>query len=264
MGLLKRLKRNRSAPTRPRKAVSKKARPNRSEGPKNGRLALGVVGSMLLLVVLGVLNVRLISDPSVSLKAFGPSVSAESDPDPSPNPCTPMANSEGNSGDVALQSTFWTTLDKQDKPLPTENESDQPATEGRTTDQLPPRDRGPATPPEAAKKKIAGNGWKSPAASNRPSCLPKKRLELPRAKKGKKGYTVQVGSFSHPTIAQRWARQWQAKGYDVALRPVARPGLGVIYRLYLGRFSSEEKADQLVKRLQSKEGIRAFRQVIPR
>ena len=71
-------------------------------------------------------------------------------------------------------------------------------------------------------------------------------------------YAVQVGAFTHPAIAQEWALKWKARGYDVALKPVARPRTGVIYRLYLGNFLSEKKADELVNHLKSKEGISAF------
>jgi cell division septation protein DedD len=68
-----------------------------------------------------------------------------------------------------------------------------------------------------------------------------------------------VGAFSTPAIARQWALEWKERGYDVSLKPVARPNTGVIYRLYLGSFSSEKQADQLVKRLTTKDGINAFR-----
>jgi len=71
-----------------------------------------------------------------------------------------------------------------------------------------------------------------------------------------------VGAFTNPGIAQQWAQKWKARGYDVSLRPVARPKTGVIYRLYLGNFTTEEQADNLVNRLKSKEGVSAFRLVV--
>jgi cell division septation protein DedD len=85
---------------------------------------------------------------------------------------------------------------------------------------------------------------------------------ISRSGAGEKIYTVQVGAFSHPSIAQEWALKWKARGYEVSLKPVARPGTGVIYRLYLGNFSSEKSADDLVKRLKSKEGITALRLMV--
>ncbi len=72
-------------------------------------------------------------------------------------------------------------------------------------------------------------------------------------------YTVQVGAFSKPGVALQWAKQWKAKGFRVTLKPAARPGVGVIYRLYLGSFTSKDLADDLVRRLKSREGISAFR-----
>ncbi|MGD9818798.1 MAG: SPOR domain-containing protein, partial [Desulfomonilaceae bacterium] len=53
--------------------------------------------------------------------------------------------------------------------------------------------------------------------------------------------------------------KWKAKGYKVTLKPVARPNSGIIYRLYLGDFESEKKADEFVKQLKTKEGISAMR-----
>ncbi|MBM3300349.1 MAG: SPOR domain-containing protein, partial [Deltaproteobacteria bacterium] len=88
------------------------------------------------------------------------------------------------------------------------------------------------------------------------------RTTIPEAGKGPKVYTVQVGAFTNPGIAQQWAQEWKARGYNVSLKPVARPRTGVIYRLYLGEFSSEKKADELVKRLRQNEGISAIRLVV--
>jgi len=86
--------------------------------------------------------------------------------------------------------------------------------------------------------------------------------DLPRASAGPAVYTVQVGAFTDPAVAQQWAQKWKARGYNVALRPVARPKTGVIYRLYLGKFSSQKKADELVQRLKHREGISAFPLVV--
>jgi len=67
-----------------------------------------------------------------------------------------------------------------------------------------------------------------------------------------------VGAFSDPGVAKEWSLKWKARGYAVQLKPVARPRTGVIYRLYLGDFSSKKKADRLVKRLKVREGVTAF------
>jgi cell division septation protein DedD len=97
-------------------------------------------------------------------------------------------------------------------------------------------------------------------SSNQDPVKPSNRsLKLPQRNNDEERFTVQVGAFSHPAIAQQWALKWKARGFKVFLKPVARPRTGVIYRLYLGNFSSKRKADRLVKRLKDKDGIRAFR-----
>jgi hypothetical protein len=49
----------------------------------------------------------------------------------------------------------------------------------------------------------------------------------------------------------------------VSIKPIARPRTGeVIYSLYLGHFTSEQEADELVNRLKHKEGISALRLVV--
>jgi cell division septation protein DedD len=88
------------------------------------------------------------------------------------------------------------------------------------------------------------------------------RVSVPEAETKTRTYTVQVGAFSQPAIAQEWAQKWKARGYDPVLKPVARPKTGVIYRLYLGKFTSEKKADDLVSHLKSKEGINALRLLV--
>ena len=46
--------------------------PSADVGPKNGWLVVGLMASIVMTVVLGALSMRLIRDPSVSTKAFGP------------------------------------------------------------------------------------------------------------------------------------------------------------------------------------------------
>jgi cell division septation protein DedD len=75
-------------------------------------------------------------------------------------------------------------------------------------------------------------------------------------------YTVQVGAFSNPGLAQQWAEQWEEKGFKVTIKPVARPGAGVLYRLFLGEFTNKRDADSLVARLKVNEGISALRLLV--
>ena len=75
-------------------------------------------------------------------------------------------------------------------------------------------------------------------------------------------YAVQVGVFSYPKVAQEWAEKWRSKGYPVALRPTARPNAGIQYRLFVGEFNSEKKADEFAKQLKAKEGVSGLTLVI--
>jgi len=131
-----------------------------------------------------------------------------------------------------------------------EVDANNPRRQTNSPDDLKPADR---TEETNRKKAIAPQT--KPSGSGHANFVP------PSGQAGSKNYTVQVGAFSHPGIAQQWAARWKARGYDASLRPVARP-TGVIYRLYLGYFSSESQADELVRYLKSKEGISALRLVV--
>lgn len=223
--------------------------------PKNGRLTLTVAGAVLVMVGLTILDVRLIRDPSVGEKLFGRS----SQPEPTIEDrwnavfsAVPLAQPVPSR---PPEVTFYSKLAAHD-----ETSADA---SGRHV--LPVQDAAPSGGDSqasmSAASKVGQGGDTSKTGdvmrkSNHPTS--DQDTTLPPPGKGQKAFTVQVGAFTQPGIAQEWARRWKARGYEVLLKPVARPRTGVIYRLYLGNFDSENKADELVKRLKSREGITAF------
>jgi cell division septation protein DedD len=248
----------------PRLARKKPRRPIPSgdnRAPKNGRLILAVAASVIIMIVLGILNVKLIRDHSMTGKAFGPSIPSQPGPLPSAEQARVPYACNKSEGEAPPEVTFYRQLTVQDEQRPVaENITQYPSAEtGASPVQADSRaaeaSKGPAKP--------AGHDGKQPKAGfDKPAGAPTQQYVLPRAGLGAKTYTVQVGAFSHPAIAQQWAAKWKLRGYDVSLKPVARPNSGVIYRLYLGNFSSEKKADELVKHLKAKEGISALRLVL--
>ena len=79
--------------------------------------------------------------------------------------------------------------------------------------------------------------------------------------KSPKRYTVQVGAFTNPQMAEEQALHWKSLGYKTLLRPAAMPKAGIVYRLYLGSFQSEREADNLVRDLKAK-GVSSFRSLV--
>ncbi len=241
-------------------AQRERTRPPETEGaapPKNGRLFLAVTASFLLMIALAVLNFKMIGDPSVAVKAFGPPASvSESEAGPFGCPAAAGANS-GKSYDPP-QVTFYRKLTAQEE-SPPEEEAETPSDE--TADR----------PVDPVKNDLSSSSTVSrltvtdrdkPVNARRsaaPTAPPGKSVRLPRPAGGSKRYAVHVGTFSHPKIAQEWAGKWKARGHRALLKPVARPGAGVTYRLYLGSFRSRKDADDLIKRLKVREGITAFR-----
>ncbi len=226
-----------------------------NDAPKNGPLVLMVLASILIMIGLGILNLRLIRDPSVAGKAFNPSGSSQQ---PLACPVVPTAaksSTKENPSHVPPVVTFYRQLTAQDDQPPAQEKLQN---EGISEQNLPAREKNvvaSATVPEKIaqmKRKQEERAITTQTGSTVPAIL---------AAPGEDSrmYTVQVGAFKHPTVAQQWAEKWKARGFKVSLKPVARPRTGVIYRLYLGKFSSEKKADELVNRLKSKEGISAFR-----
>lgn len=226
--------------------------------PKNGRLTLAVAAALVVMVALAAVNVRLIRDPSIAYRAFGPSVPSR--PETSLPPKRPDAGAAAKKEpcDVPPHLRFWVDLNKADE---------HPQAVPDKTGDAPTAAQGQST--QAVSTAVPQNDKKNDAPSvvtgttrHREHTGSPESLKLPQSNPGKKTYTVQVGAFTNPAIAKQWALKWKARGHMVSLKPVARPQAGVIYRLYLGNFSSENQADELVKRLKSREGISALRLVV--
>lgn len=244
---------------RKRRISPRRQSEERTDAPKNGRLTVAVGISLLFMVLLGVINIRLIQNPSIADKAFKPIFSSKAEPGGKPSGA-PVKESAGEKTCTSpTEITFWRNLKSQDEtavcqedvPRGTASEAEPAGAEqqvNRASD-------------KADGKKDSAKLPQTVRTSGSSDQHPPNSIGV-RGGHGEKTYTVQVGAFSHPAIAQEWAQKWKARGYDVALKPVARPNTGVIYRLYLGSFTSEKTADDLVKHLKSKEGINALRLLV--
>lgn len=222
-----------------------------SKKPKNGWLVLGVMAAAIISVLLTVGNIRLIRDPAV----FGKVLTNGRQQIEQPQTEKSGGDSSGTLSNQASHErpevTFYQKLTAQDEQKKAESDIACPVLETDITDK-----RAVKVPSGAASEKLEDAKSKVHTPSEKtlvtgPSTLP------PLA--GPQRYTVQVGAFAHPSIAQEWAVKWKSRGYEVFMKPVARPNTGIIYRLYLGNFPSEKQADELVKHLKAKEGISALR-----
>ncbi|MGB6066951.1 MAG: SPOR domain-containing protein [Desulfomonilaceae bacterium] len=228
-----------------------------NQPPKNGPLGLAVAASVIVMIVLGILDVRLIRDRSNKGVSVGPAIPTQPYPASSEVPLL----SNKSAIDVPPEVTFYRQLTMQDDQSPGNGKGRSDPNQQTGSISTEPS----ANAAEISKEpgKPGEQDQKQPKTGlGKPTCAPTQQNRLPKAGSGGKTYTVQVGAFTQPAIAQQWALKWKVRGYDVTLRPVARPNAGVIYRLYLGNFSSEKKADELVKHLKSKEGISALRLVL--
>jgi hypothetical protein len=235
----------------------------RSARPKNGRLLVAVVVAFALMVALVGFNLRLIRHPAVlGTGVRNPEISRSE-----PTPVTPVKSEaehlETRTRITRPEMTFYRDLTSDDEQHGGAESSDQARARGNEAENsLQQKQRELAASGQTGNAENAA-GRKTVVSAGRFPESPAERGSPPDLDLVSRAYTVQVGSFSHPAIAQQWALNWKARGYDVALKPVARPNTGVTYRLYLGKFKSEREADELVKRLKAKEGITAFRLMVP-
>lgn len=244
--------------SRKRPTVSVRSMPKTDTGPKNGPMIIGVISTIAVMVALTFINIRLLSAPTPVNEPINQAQNAKKI-----NPVFPEASSkttDSKTCQAPTEVTFYSQLKtKEDR---TNHLSSGGHTETRSESTRPEtRDHQSIAPTNSKELKNfslpASSGQSAPNVienDHNPGSTP--------AKPGNdlsKGFIVQIGAFSHPRIAQEWASKWKAKGYKVSLKPVARPSSGIIYRLYLGDFESEKKADEFVKHLKAKEGITAMR-----
>jgi cell division septation protein DedD len=236
---------------------------HQSARPKNGRLLVAVIVAYGLMVALVAINLRLIRHPAVLGNGAQNSEISRSEPNPGAPVKSESENVETRTRNTRPEMTFYRDLTSEDDQHGGSGSSDRTRGKGNEPEtgiQQKPRDSG--TSRQAGNAEDA-TGRKTIVSAGRFPESPAERGSPSDADLASRTYTVQVGSFSHPSIAQQWALNWKGRGYDVELKPVARPNTGVTYRLYLGKFKSEKEADELVKRLKAKEGITAFRLMVP-
>jgi len=258
MGILKILAKRRKA-RRPELSASGSGE---DKGPKNGPLTLALVASLAIMVGLGILNLRLVRDASLEGKLFAPPSPLATIPHPVDQISHSSNPSEKQTCEVRPQLSFYSRLTAPEE-QPAARVGADPA-QGRPADSSPPSPE-EKTAAATTQKMTKHEASSAISTSPQPTQVADSRVgvvDLPGARNANKRYTVQVGAFSSPAVAQQWAVTWKERGYNVLLKPVARPDTGVIHRLYLGSFSSEKKADELAKRLNTKEGIKAFRVMV--
>lgn len=230
--------------------------------PKNGWLALAVVGAFVLMPFLIAANLNLLFSPATVGKKsvpsdhprseFGYPAGANAASAPPDKICVPSpgiaidnkksAQDEQESGRDDQFSNPMRKRDTENAPSKAESASPEKHTDTKSSKAVVKKETGSELD-KARHKKITQTHAK--LSSEKPDVSSKR-------------YTVQVGAFTNPQIAQQQARSWKSRGYDAVLRPVAMPKSGVIYRLSLGSFKTEKEADDLVKDLKTK-GFTSFR-----
>ncbi len=227
-------------------------------GPKNGPMIIGVLSTIVIMIVLTFINIRMLSAPPTSNEAVSQSVNHKK-----LNPVMPEMSapkSEPKTCQTPTEVTFYSQLKTKEDKLPQGSSgalAENKAPSNRSGEKTGQSGVSVSVKEEKSFSLPASAGHPSPGSLDidQTSSLSVEKL----SNESSKGFIVQVGAFSHPRIAQEWASKWKAKGYKVTLKPVARPSSGIIYRLYLGDFESEKKADDFVKQLKAKEGISAMR-----
>jgi hypothetical protein len=252
--LLNLFRKKKTGPTpRPRPTPQK----DQADSPKNGTLILGVALSVLMMFVLGAFARTLLRDFSFSLGRTTPGAATSSKTLALHAAASCLALEKREPSD-SLQVTFYSKLTAGDDELPILSDPEP----------IEPDKPGPPEQP------AAGSSTTCPAAvSNQAAPQPKAvssvsegQVSVRRSagandslnRRGNKKLAVQVGAFSQPQIAEETALKLKARGYDVQLKPTAREGAGVVYRLYLAGFQSEKKMDEVVRQLRAKEGVSAF------
>ena len=78
------------------------------------------------------------------------------------------------------------------------------------------------------------------------------------AKEASKPFALQIASYRTLAQAKKEAQRWRKKGYFVRVRSANLGRKGIWYRVYLGRYSSLERAKRASIKLATKEGIRSY------
>lgn len=223
-----------------------------SARPKNGLLILGVLLTVLIMVALTVFNLRLIREQTSANKQPAKNSIPENFVTVIPERIITDSKPEEKSRQAAPEVTFYKQLKSEDDRKSTHDNSSPKNRSADSENKITTKEGGR----QSSKLAKDETGFSAPASSGIPHSVDSEtKADFSRVNHGSKLYSVQVGVFSHPRIAQEWAEKWRSRGYPVALRPIARPNSGVQYRLFLGEFNSEKKAEEFVKQLKVKEGV---------
>jgi cell division septation protein DedD len=222
-----------------------------AQGPKNGRLTLAVIAAAALMIFLGALNIKLIRNPSVA-RNFWTIFQSEDRKDIRPGTSAGLKPANKNQERVDL--TFYDKLKTPDEDTSAVKADQESESTGAAADRNSQPPTGQTAKKEDKPKRAGLSRKPIPESSDAP---------LPHGDLKSKVYTVQVGAFEQPAIANEWAQKWKARGYAVTLKMTPRPKTAAIYyQLQLGKFKSEQEADELVKHLKAREGITAMRLVV--
>ncbi len=233
-------------------------RNDEDKSPKNGWLAIAVAGVFALMILLVVINVRLLLSPTAAGKKTAPS-----DPPRSEFSYPAGANSASTLPDRICAPSSATTFDSKTN-VPDANE---PGRDAEIAHPIRKTNTKNASPELTPNSQISKSDVRKETSSELDKARHKKTTQThvkhdsEKPEVNSKRYTVQVGAFTNPQIAQQQTLSWKSRGYDAVLRPVAMPKSGVIYRLSLGSFKSEKEADDLVKDLKAK-GVTSFKLLV--
>ncbi len=231
---------------------------SKPEKPKNGFLILGVVTTILIMAALTVFNIRLLREQAPMRSLPVRDAIPEHTVTVIPERLNSDSEQEIKKQCPPAEVTFYKKLKSQEDGVHQENSSQKIRLANAQTGG-PEKDSNFPNPDSIKEDR----GFSVPALSGIPKqALSESNTGLPTDRRGQKIYSVQVGVFSHPRIAQEWAEKWKAKGYPATLRPIARPVTGVQYRLFLGEFNSEKKADEFARQLKAKEGVTGMTMVV--
>ncbi|MFH0959834.1 MAG: SPOR domain-containing protein [Pseudomonadota bacterium] len=231
---------------------------SKPEKPKNGFLILGIISTIIVMAGLTVFNMRLLREQAPMRYLPVRDALPEQTLSVIPERVESASNQEEKKHCSPTEVTFYQKLKTQEDKVHPENSNQKP---------VPPyseiglsKKNSNRQNPDSIKEE---NEFSVAALSGIPKpSLSERNVGLPKGSPGQKVYSVQVGVFSHPRIAQEWAEKWKSKGYPATLRPIARPSSGVQYRLFLGEFNSEQNADEFAKQLKAKEGVTGMTLVI--
>jgi cell division septation protein DedD len=240
----------------------------KSESQGATALVFAVIGLFVSATVMGLFTLRLADQPVSSPRSARLGNGLSDDASRGDDPWRRPSESAGKpTGETPAPVTFYNDLTAQEDadtngcPAPTDASAGAPERPGAAIKAVRPADAEPqeskrngaaARSGQNGRKSLTRTGSTDDSGRTKPS-----PAACPAAHARK--FSVQVGTFAHPSVAREWAGRWKERGYDVILKPVARPGAGVIYRLYLGSFDAEKEADELIRQLKIKEGVNAFR-----